>query len=202
MKELCMSHLDKNIAVNLKRIRKSKNMSLDMMAEQTGVSKSMLGQIERGESNPTVTTIGKIVEGIRVSFEELIQTPLEQVTVVKKEDQIKAREIEDNCKLFIYFPYDKRRNFEIYLLEINPGGVYKTGSHGENTYEYVSVSEGELTLEINDEQYVVIEKDSIKFATDREHSYRNNGKEVLYLHIVLYWEGAEFISPHPHKESL
>ena len=51
-----MNQLDKNIAVNLKRIRKSRNMSLDMLAEKTGVSKSMLGQIERGESNPTVAT--------------------------------------------------------------------------------------------------------------------------------------------------
>ena len=41
-----MTQLDKNIALNLKRIRKSKNMSLDMLAERTGVSKSMLGQIE------------------------------------------------------------------------------------------------------------------------------------------------------------
>lgn len=42
-----MTQIDKNIAFNLKRIRKSKNMSLDMLAERTGVSKSMLGQIER-----------------------------------------------------------------------------------------------------------------------------------------------------------
>ena len=71
-----MNQLDKNIAVNLKRIRKSRNMSLDMLAEKTGVSKSMLGQIERGESNPTVATIAKIVDGIRVTFEELIQCHL------------------------------------------------------------------------------------------------------------------------------
>ena len=55
-----MTQLDKNIAFNLKRIRKSKNMSLDMLAERTGVSKSMLGQIERGESNPTVSTLSLI----------------------------------------------------------------------------------------------------------------------------------------------
>ena len=46
-----MNQLDKNIAANLKRIRKSRNMSLDMLAEKTGVSKSMLGQIERIQSD-------------------------------------------------------------------------------------------------------------------------------------------------------
>ena len=48
-----MDYLSHNIAVNLKRIRTSKGMSLDVVAEQTGVSKSMLAQIERGTANPS-----------------------------------------------------------------------------------------------------------------------------------------------------
>ena len=60
-----MSRVDRKIAENLKRIRKAGNMSLDTMAARTGVSKSMLGQIERGESNPTVATIEKIAEGLK-----------------------------------------------------------------------------------------------------------------------------------------
>lgn len=183
-----MGNLDKNIAINLKRIRKSKNMSLDMMAEQTGVSKSMLGQIERGESNPTVTTIGKIVEGIRVSFDELIQTPVEQVTIVEKGDLTKTKDIENNCRVYIYFPYDERRSFEIYLIEIDPGGEYKSTSRGENTFEHVTVTSGELTLDINEKEYIVDENNSIKFAADQEHIYRNTGNEMLYLHVVLYWD--------------
>ena len=61
-----MNQLDQNIAMNLKRIRKSKNMILDALAEKTSVSKSMPGQIERGESNPTVVTSAKIADGLRI----------------------------------------------------------------------------------------------------------------------------------------
>ena len=57
-----MDTIDKNISINLRKIRKEQNMSLDMLSERTLVSKSMLGQIERGESNPTVATIAKIVD--------------------------------------------------------------------------------------------------------------------------------------------
>ena len=46
-----MDYINRNVSINLKNIRKSKKMSLDVVSEQTGVSKSMLGQIERGESN-------------------------------------------------------------------------------------------------------------------------------------------------------
>ncbi|MBA4685632.1 MAG: helix-turn-helix transcriptional regulator [Candidatus Galacturonibacter soehngenii] len=184
-----MGHLDKNIAINLKRIRKSKNMSLDMLAKQTGVSKSMLGQIERGESNPTVTIIGKIVEGIRVSFEELIQTPVQQVKIVEKDELTKTYDVENNCRVYTYFPYDERRNFEIYLIEIEPGGEYKT-IRGENTFEYVTVTSGELVLNINEKEYMVKENNSIQLAANQEHCYRNNGEKILCLYVVLCWDKA------------
>lgn len=68
-----MDYLSNNVAVNLKRIRKSKSMSLDQVSEQTGVSKSMLAQIERGTANPSLGVLGKITSGLRIEFQELIQ---------------------------------------------------------------------------------------------------------------------------------
>ena len=52
-----MDAMSSMISANLKRIRKEKKLSLDAVSEMTGVSKSMLGQIERGESSPTVATL-------------------------------------------------------------------------------------------------------------------------------------------------
>ena len=70
-----MDYLSNNVAVNLKRIRKSKSMTLDQVSEQTGVSKSMLAQIERGTANPSLGVLGKITSGLRIEFQELIQPP-------------------------------------------------------------------------------------------------------------------------------
>ena len=53
-----MDYLTENVAVNLKRIRQSKGMSLDQVSEQTGVSKSMLSQIEKGTANPSLGVFG------------------------------------------------------------------------------------------------------------------------------------------------
>ena len=63
-----MDAMSSRISENLRQIRKEKKLSLDSMAEQTGVSKSMLGQIERGESSPTVATLWKIATGLHISF--------------------------------------------------------------------------------------------------------------------------------------
>ena len=67
-----MDYLSHNVAVNLKQIRQSKGMSLGEVAEQTGVSKSMLAQIEKGTANPSLGVLGKITSGLRIEFQTLI----------------------------------------------------------------------------------------------------------------------------------
>lgn len=60
-----------NVSVNLKRIRQAKGMSLDRVSEQTGVSKSMLAQIEKGTANPSLGVLAKITSGLRIEFQTL-----------------------------------------------------------------------------------------------------------------------------------
>lgn len=66
-----MDYLSHNVSENLKRIRQSKGMSLDQVAEQTGVSKSMLAQIEKGTANPSIGVLGKSQAVCELSFKDL-----------------------------------------------------------------------------------------------------------------------------------
>lgn len=183
-----MDYINRNVSINLKRIRKSKKMSLDVVSEQTGVSKSMLGQIERGESNPTVAILGKIVSGLRVSFNDLVSVPQDEVYIVKKGSVEPSKESTDQYKVYTYFPYEEDRNFEIYMIEIKPGGVYESGSHGEKTCEYVNIIQGELTLEIDNEKYVINAGDAMRFNTDKDHVYRNEGNKILSFNLIFNWK--------------
>lgn len=174
-----MDYLSKNIAINLKRIRLGKKMSLDDVAEQTGVSKSMLGQIERGDSNPTISTICKIISGLRVTMYDLIEAPPDETYIVKKEDLTPAKEISGQYSVYTYFPFSKNREFEIYGIEIQPGGVYVSGSHGERTTEYLVINQGTLTLRVGGEELTVCQGDAMFFESDKEHVYINNGEDTL-----------------------
>ncbi|MDZ7542587.1 helix-turn-helix domain-containing protein, partial [Clostridium perfringens] len=78
--------IHQKIGRNLQEIRKSRGLSLDAVSELSGVSKGMLGQIERGESNPTISVLWKIVNGLRISFATLMEESSPTVTVVKMED--------------------------------------------------------------------------------------------------------------------
>lgn len=182
-----MDYLNQNISMNLRRIRLAKGYSLDMVAEQTGVSKSMLGQIERGEANPTIGILGKIVSGLRVELTDLVETPKEQVYPVRKEWLVPTKEAADKYKVFNYFPYEKTRNFELYTMEIAAGETYYSGAHGENTREYVIVQKGQMTLKLGKQEYIVGEGDAIRFETDKEHMYCNSGQELLQIVCVFYY---------------
>ena len=139
-----MGQIEMNIASNLKKIRKSRNMSLDMMAEETGVSKSMLGQIERGESNPTVSTIGKIVEGIKIAFDDLLYIPEEPATLIRDEEVPACRSHEGEYKIRILMPFNKNTNLEVYEFVIDPG-IRCTETMGTGfSYAYAAVAEGTL----------------------------------------------------------
>lgn len=180
-----MNQIDKNIAVNLRRIRKAENMSLDMLADRTGVSKSMLGQIERGESNPTVSTIGKIVEGLKVPFEQLIYAREEAVIMPAWQNAPVYKEKEGCYSIRILLPYHMGREFEIYQGSVSPYRQMSSGPHGECTWEYLTVLAGEIELTIEEKSYTIRENESLYFASDCPHTYYNPcGRETVLSMIV------------------
>ena len=127
-----MDYLSHNISINLRRIRQSKSMSLEQAAEQTGVSKSMLAQIEKGTANPSLGVLGKITSGLRIEFQRLIETPREDFCLVKPETLVPTKEIEGQYRVWTCFPYEDTRLVEIYRIDVEPGGVYMSGAHGAN----------------------------------------------------------------------
>ncbi|MFZ5643258.1 MAG: helix-turn-helix domain-containing protein [Bacillota bacterium] len=182
-----MKNLNIIIANNLKRIREDKKLSLEKVAGITGVSKSMLGQIERGESNPTINTIWKIASGLKVSFTALVNSPQAETTIIHKSDVETL--MEDNGKFRVYpvFPYEDSRRFEIYIVEIDKGGYYSNDTHGERTQEFIIVTEGELTILTDNKEYTVNQGDSITFRADRPHAYHNSGNGITRLSMVIYY---------------
>lgn len=180
-----MDYINNNIAINLKKIRVGKKMSLEDTSEQTGVSKSMLAQIERGEANPSINCLGKIVSGLRVELGELIETPREEIFYIARTELIPTKEVEGQYSIYTYFPYEKDRQFEIYGMEIYPNGIYFSGSHGEKTVEYVTVTSGTLTLRIRNIKYEIHAGDAFRFDSDAEHWYCNFAEETVNLTSVF-----------------
>lgn len=174
-----MDYLSHNIAINLKRIRKAKAMSLDVVAEQTGVSKSMLATIEKGDANPSIGVLGKIMSGLRVDLQDLTQVPQSDVYLVDVENLEPTKKVPGQYKVWTCFPIADNRMVEIYRIDIEPGGVYESGSHGERTKEYITMLKGRLTIHLEQEVYTVEKEQFFRFESDQPHVYTNEGTSII-----------------------
>lgn len=183
-----MDYFNENVAINLRKIRKAKGMSLDTLAIETGLSKSMLGQIERGEANPTLGTLGKLTSGLRVTLMELVGPPRDDVYIMRRDTLTPIKEDSDNYKNFAYFPFEEDRDFEIYCIEILPGGRYECASHGENTMEYIVLYAGLLRICIDNTDHVLSPGDAIRLYSDKDHVYHNDGEELAKFYMLFTWK--------------
>jgi len=182
-----MEEINQIIAKNLKAYRESKKLSLEKVAELTGVSKTMIGQIERGESSPTITTIWKIANGLKISFTSLINNPQPDIKVIPISEVQTLVEDKGKYRLYPYFPFEDDRRFEVYSVEVEKGGFLSADSHREGTEEFLTIYDGELTVRVNDLEYTVKKGDSIRFKADRPHTYHNSGETLTRLSMVLYY---------------
>ncbi len=173
------------VAENLKRLREDRKLSLDAVAKCSGVSKSMLGQIERGVTNPTISTLWKIANGLKISFTSLMMRPETDVEVVPRSAITPFVETDGKYRNYPVFPFDSSRGFEMYAIELDPGVRLDAEPHPEGTQEFITVFSGELTVLLDGERWGIADGDSIRFKADRKHAYANEGNTLCRLSMVI-----------------
>jgi transcriptional regulator with XRE-family HTH domain len=184
-----MSEITLLVAQNLKRIREEKKLSLDRLAEMTGVSKSMLGQIERGDSSPTISVVWKIANGLKISFTSLLSSPQPDIHIIAKEAIKPLVEDQGRYRLYPFFPIEENRRFEIYTIEIDPGGFLSAEAHPENTLEFITQNSGELTIQVDEQEFHIETGSAIRFRADRPHTYHNRGAVLSRCSLVIQYPG-------------
>lgn len=175
------------IGENLKKFREKRKLSLDNVAKLSGVSKSMLGQIERGEANPTVSTVWKIANGLKISFTELMIKAESNIEVVDKYQLEPLVEDNNRVRIFPVFSFDTTRRFEMYSIEFDSNGYLSTEAHQQGTQEFITVFSGKLDVSINNENHTITAGNSIRFKADSIHSYKNVCEEICLVSMVIYY---------------
>ncbi|MEA5039380.1 MAG: XRE family transcriptional regulator [Clostridiaceae bacterium] len=174
------------IADNLKRLRTERNLSLGQLAELSGVSKVMLSQMEKGDTNPTINTIWKIAKGLRVPYSALMEQPQTAAAIRQAEIAVQADE-DGHYRLFCYYANTPTRDFELFQIELDCGFSHTTLGHSEKSQEYIMVLKGELTLTVGGENHVLLPNDAVSFTASAKHTYASTGPETLRAVVINYY---------------
>lgn len=167
----------------LRKLRKERQLSLEELSKLTNVSKLTLGNIERGETNPTLGMLWKISKGLSIPLMTLFATENE-VNLSRSGEGLR---ISGDQKSWMIEPIfqNTSNEIEMYRAYLQKNSSYHPEKHHWNTTEIVTVMSGEVEIVINEESYTLSSYDSISFRADGMHSYSNNSNDVVVLHISL-----------------
>ena len=176
-----------NIGERLKKTRTALDISLDEAAKRTGVSKPMLGQIERGQSVPTITTLWKIATGLKTPLSSFLEEPPSDYAVVNIHGETPVTEANGKMRAYPMFSYDPIRSMEMFFVEFDSDCHHASEKHNDGVEEYILVLNGQLQLVINDEKITIDHDQAIRFRADIPHEYHNPSAEPCTIYNIIFY---------------
>lgn len=175
------------IGEKLKSIRTSRGMTLEDVSAATSVSKPMLGQIERGQSSPTINTLWKIATGMKVPFSAFLEEPEPEYTVLSRADHPLIEEDHGLMQAYPVFPFDPVKEFEIFYIEFSPGCSHHSPRHADGVEEYILVLEGAMDMILNTEKLTLTTGQALRFRADIPHAYCNPYPHLCQVHNIIFY---------------
>jgi transcriptional regulator with XRE-family HTH domain len=174
------------VGANLRRLRTRRGLSLEKLAQQSGVSRAMLGQIELGQSAPTINVLWKIARALEVTFSALISSRVQAGALVLRAAEAKTLTSKDKSfSSRALFPFDKPRRVEFYELRLSVGSSEQAEPHAPGTTENLVITAGHVEIDAAGDTHHLAAGDSILFEADVPHTYRNAGRSEAVMYLVM-----------------
>jgi transcriptional regulator with XRE-family HTH domain len=159
---------------------------LERLAQSSGVSRAMLGQVELGQSAPTINVLWKMARALDVPFSALItSTASSGVKVLRTSAAKRLMSNDGSFQSRALFPFDEPRRVEFYELKLTPKGLEKAEGHAPGTVENLVVAKGAVEIVVGPETHSLESGDAILFEADQPHVYRNVGASEAVLYLVM-----------------
>ncbi len=180
------SDLAPTVGTNLRRLRLRRGLSLEKLAHSSGVSRAMLGQIELGQSAPTINVLWKIARALDVTFSALITSKGAGGTKVLRREGSKLLSSHDGSFISrALFPFDEPRRVEFYELTLSAHKREDADPHPAGTVENLVVTRGTVEIRVGGEVHTLGTGDAIMFEADLPHTYLNPGAEDAVMYLVM-----------------
>lgn len=184
--------LSGQLGKTIQRLRKAYNLSLSELAEQSGVAKSIISQIERNETNPTLATLWRLSQALDVSIERVLSAGEEEPFIEKttRGDTPVLFSDDGKVRLGIFGWIKTVEWLQLYDVHAEPGGVLESEAHQRGSVESLSVMEGEFEVEVGGMVSQAKAGETLRYRCDRPHIVRNVSSKPAHATMVCILKAA------------
>lgn len=182
--------INENLGKRVKKLRGDRGWSLEELATASGVSRSMLSEIEREKANPTLTVTFRIARAFGLTLQELIESAeasASKIQVIRANDRAQVYRSDKQCEIRTLSPINLEKDVEFYEMTLRPGGTLRSQAHFEGTREFLTVEDGSVRIESDQNSEELGKGDSGTYRADVPHAIVNTGKgDALVFLVVIY----------------
>ena len=183
------SAINGHLAVRLRDLRTESGMTMDGLSERTGVSRSMISLIERGESSPTAAVLDKLAAGLGVTLASLFaeKDSAGASPLARRADQRVWRDPDSGYMRRNLSPAGFPSLIELVEVVLPPGArvAYDTGHRASPVHQQIWIIEGEIALTLGDETHHLATGDCLSMRLDRPTVFRNHSDRPARYVVAL-----------------
>ncbi|QDU38672.1 anaerobic benzoate catabolism transcriptional regulator [Maioricimonas rarisocia] len=173
----------------IRELRSERDWTLEQLSRASGVSRSMLSQIERNQANPTLAVALRIAQAFGLTIGELMGEAATGSTleVIRAADNRHNYRSDETCSIRTLSPLHLEKDVEFYEVRLAPRGTLDSAAHFRGTREFLTVTRGKVRVRSGNDASELETGDSVNYPADVPHSIENTGRgeAVLFL-VVIY----------------
>ena len=174
------------IGEKIAEYRRKNGLTLRDFAKQTNLSTALLSQLERNIGNPTLSILSTLAEAMGISVSELVEQKVENAEMILRKEQRKTIVMYQGQTMYDVLACDTcHANLELLLMTLE-GKSWTSNGYTQHTQEeeVAYVLQGEVTIDLEGEVFVLGEEDTIRILSGRKHKlYNHTDTEVKVLFV-------------------
>lgn len=170
--------MELKIGNQLRKLRKSKGMSIAELSEKSGVSTGLISQIERDIAVPSVVSLYRIAQTLNTNINYFFEEPENtNFGVIRRGNHKVISTCHGISQYALLVPDNMEHNLDMIQVTLKGGETYDRDCITHDGEECGFVISGVLTVLLDEKEYVLYPGDSIYYYSSHPHKYINNGAE-------------------------
>lgn len=180
------------VATNLARLRRNAGLAVEALAEASGLPREQLLAFEAGRATPSLRALWALADAFEVPFGVLLSgaaCATASFHVLRAARSPVVGSGDGGFRTRALSGAGDPREPDVYEVTLAPGWVEAAAAHSADTFEHIVVVRGTLAVEAGGWNATLEPGDSVFFAADRAHTYRNPGTTETLLHLTMVYAG-------------